>query len=97
MDYLKFISDQLGVEIGMISTGPERDATIVPPERSSPPGSELREHAVRSPDARAKVIEVAAVRAPARRLLSHAKRSSLRAPAGACWPSRSSPIATILL
>ena len=28
-DYLKFISDQLGVEIGMISTGPERDATIV--------------------------------------------------------------------
>ena len=31
MDYLKFISEQLGVEIGMISTGPERDATIVPP------------------------------------------------------------------
>jgi len=30
-DYLQFISDQLGVEIGMISTGPERDATIVPP------------------------------------------------------------------
>ncbi len=30
-DYLKFISDQLEVEIGMISTGPERDATIVPP------------------------------------------------------------------
>ena len=30
-DYLKFISDALGVEIGMISTGPERDATIVPP------------------------------------------------------------------
>jgi adenylosuccinate synthase len=29
-DYLKFISDELGVEIGMISTGPERDATIVP-------------------------------------------------------------------
>jgi adenylosuccinate synthase len=29
-DYLKFISDQLGVEIGMISTGPDRDATIVP-------------------------------------------------------------------
>jgi adenylosuccinate synthase len=28
-DYLKFISDELGVEIGMISTGPERDATIV--------------------------------------------------------------------
>ncbi|NDQ58358.1 MAG: adenylosuccinate synthase [Acidipila sp.] len=30
-DYLKFISDQLQVEIGMISTGPERDATFVPP------------------------------------------------------------------
>jgi adenylosuccinate synthase len=30
-DYLKFISDQLQVEIGMISTGPERDATIVAP------------------------------------------------------------------
>ena len=30
-DYLKFISDELGVEIGMISTGPERDATIVAP------------------------------------------------------------------
>jgi adenylosuccinate synthase len=29
-DYLKFISSELGVEIGMISTGPERDATIVP-------------------------------------------------------------------
>ena len=29
LDYLKFISDHLGVEIGMISTGPERDATIV--------------------------------------------------------------------
>jgi adenylosuccinate synthase len=29
-DYLNFISDQLGVEIGLISTGPERDATIVP-------------------------------------------------------------------
>jgi len=29
-DYLKFISDQLGVETGMISTGPERDATIIP-------------------------------------------------------------------
>jgi adenylosuccinate synthase len=29
-DYLRFISDELGVEIGMISTGPERDATIVP-------------------------------------------------------------------
>ncbi len=30
-DYLRFISDELGVEIGMISTGPERDATVVPP------------------------------------------------------------------
>ncbi|HKF52828.1 MAG TPA: adenylosuccinate synthase [Candidatus Acidoferrales bacterium] len=30
-DYLKFISDSLGTEIGMISTGPERDATIIPP------------------------------------------------------------------
>jgi len=27
--YLKFISDFLGVEVGMISTGPDRDATIV--------------------------------------------------------------------
>ena len=31
MDYLRFISDYLQVEIGMISTGPERDATIVQP------------------------------------------------------------------
>ncbi len=30
-DYMKFISDALGVEIGMISTGPERDSTIIPP------------------------------------------------------------------
>ena len=30
-DYLKFASDWLGTEIGMISTGPERDATLVPP------------------------------------------------------------------
>jgi adenylosuccinate synthase len=29
-DYLKFVSDFLSVEIGMVSTGPERDATIVP-------------------------------------------------------------------
>ena len=29
-DYLKFIADELSAEIGMISTGPERDATIVP-------------------------------------------------------------------
>jgi adenylosuccinate synthase len=29
-NYLNFISEQLRVEIGMISTGPERDATIVP-------------------------------------------------------------------
>ena len=30
-DYLKFISDQMEVEIGMISTGPERGATIIAP------------------------------------------------------------------
>ena len=30
-DYLQFVSDFLQVEIGMISTGPERDATIVQP------------------------------------------------------------------
>jgi adenylosuccinate synthase len=30
-DYMKYISDQLGVEVGMISTGPERDATIITP------------------------------------------------------------------
>jgi len=29
LDYLRFISDFLQVEIGMISTGPERDATII--------------------------------------------------------------------
>jgi adenylosuccinate synthase len=29
VDYLRFISDYLQLEIGMISTGPERDATIV--------------------------------------------------------------------
>lgn len=29
-DYLEFVSNQLGVEIGMISTGPEREATILP-------------------------------------------------------------------
>jgi adenylosuccinate synthase len=29
LEYLKFISGEVGVEIGMISTGPERDATIV--------------------------------------------------------------------
>jgi len=29
-DYLSFISDQLELEIGMISTGPERDSTIIP-------------------------------------------------------------------
>jgi len=28
-DYLKYISDEIGVEVGMISTGPEREATIV--------------------------------------------------------------------
>jgi adenylosuccinate synthase len=31
MDYLRFISEQLGVEIGMVSTGPERDAGFVVP------------------------------------------------------------------
>jgi adenylosuccinate synthase len=31
LDYLQFISSELGVEIGMVSTGPERDATIVEP------------------------------------------------------------------
>jgi adenylosuccinate synthase len=30
LDYLRFIGDFLQVEIGMISTGPERDATIIP-------------------------------------------------------------------
>ena len=30
VDYLRFIGDFLQLEIGMISTGPERDATIVP-------------------------------------------------------------------
>lgn len=30
LDYLKFIEDFLQAEIGMISTGPERDATIIP-------------------------------------------------------------------
>src|ERR1700751_1282991 len=30
VDYMRFISDFLQVEIGMISTGPERDATIIP-------------------------------------------------------------------
>jgi adenylosuccinate synthase len=29
VDYLKFVSDELRVEIGMISTGPDRDATIL--------------------------------------------------------------------
>jgi adenylosuccinate synthase len=29
-DYLNFISDELQLEIGMISTGPDREATIVP-------------------------------------------------------------------
>jgi adenylosuccinate synthase len=28
-DYLKFLSDRTGVEIGCISTGPERDETIL--------------------------------------------------------------------
>jgi adenylosuccinate synthase len=30
LNYLRFISDFLELEIGMISTGPERDATIIP-------------------------------------------------------------------
>ena len=30
LEYLRFIGDFLQVEIGMISTGPERDATIIP-------------------------------------------------------------------
>ncbi len=30
-DYMKYVGDQLGVEVGIISTGPERDATIVTP------------------------------------------------------------------
>jgi len=30
-DYLKFISESLSVEIGMISTGPEREATFLLP------------------------------------------------------------------
>jgi adenylosuccinate synthase len=30
LDYMRFISEFLRVEIGMISTGPERDATIIP-------------------------------------------------------------------
>jgi adenylosuccinate synthase len=29
LDYMKYVADFLGVEVGMISTGPERDATIV--------------------------------------------------------------------
>jgi adenylosuccinate synthase len=31
MDYLRFVSEFLQIEIGMISTGPERDATIIQP------------------------------------------------------------------
>jgi len=30
-DYMKYIADQLGVEVGIVSTGPERDATIITP------------------------------------------------------------------
>ena len=30
-EYLKFISESLSVEVGMISTGPEREATFVLP------------------------------------------------------------------
>jgi adenylosuccinate synthase len=28
-DYVRFLSEQIGVEIGLISTGPERDQTII--------------------------------------------------------------------
>ncbi|MEE8201490.1 MAG: adenylosuccinate synthetase, partial [Candidatus Acidoferrales bacterium] len=31
-DYLKFVADQVGVEIGMVSTGPQRQETILPPD-----------------------------------------------------------------
>jgi adenylosuccinate synthase len=31
INYMKFVSDFLQVELGMISTGPERDATIIQP------------------------------------------------------------------
>ncbi len=31
-DYLKFVADQAGVEIGLISTGPQREETILVPE-----------------------------------------------------------------
>jgi len=31
-DYLKFVADYLELEIGLISTGPERDATIIVPD-----------------------------------------------------------------
>jgi adenylosuccinate synthase len=31
-DYLKFVSDSVGVEIGMISTGPDREETILLPD-----------------------------------------------------------------
>jgi len=31
-DYLKFVAEQAGVEIGMISTGPQREETILVPE-----------------------------------------------------------------
>jgi adenylosuccinate synthase len=27
--YVRFLSDQIGVEIGLISTGPERDQTVI--------------------------------------------------------------------
>jgi len=28
-DYVRFLSEEIGVEIGLISTGPERDQTII--------------------------------------------------------------------
>jgi len=30
-DYLGFVADQVEVEIGMISTGPQREETLLPP------------------------------------------------------------------
>ncbi len=62
-DYLNFISDFLQVEIGMISTGPERDATIVP--RGTRLSSWLWAAMLSAEEAREKVIEVVAARAGA--------------------------------
>ena len=91
-DYLKFISDQLGVEIGMISTGPERDATIV---HARIPDGVLALKAERY----AALVHGGAAksyrdREGAAASALRAKWWSLRAPAGACLPMPSSPIAT---